>query len=287
MEKRIFTLILVVIVGVLVGVGIVSKQGRDSLLHTVLEQQNAMLAAQNRFEKNANSGGSLSQSPGAGALSRKQNEMEARIIALETKLTSLQNSVKKIGSNGNVRKTPPPEDYSTVYDISVDHSYIRGNKSAPITIVEFVDFQCPFCARFHPPVNEALKAYPDQVNYMVKNFPLNFHPEARPAAKVAFAAGEQGKYWEMVDALLENGRELGEAKYNELAKELGLNVKKFIDDYKNKDELWENYIQKDIDLASQVGVRGTPTFYINGKKTNARDLNSFKKEIDLILSGQN
>lgn len=286
MEKRIFTLILVVIIGVLIGVGIVSKQGRESLLHNVLKQQNAMLAAQKRFEKNAISRGSISQGSGVGALLQKQNEMEARIVALETQLTGLQGVIEKIGSGGNVRKGPPPEDFSTVHDITVDHSYVKGNKNAPVTIVEFVDFQCPFCARFHPPVNEVLRAYPDQVNYMVKNFPLDFHPEARPAAKAAFAAGEQGKYWEMVDALLENGRELSEAKYNELAKSLGLDVKKFIEDYKNKDGQWEDYIQRDIDLASKVGVRGTPTFYINGKKTNARDVNSFKKEIDRILNNQ-
>jgi len=152
--------------------------------------------------------------------------------------------------------------------------------------VEFVDFQCPFCARFHPPLNEVLKAYPKQVNYVVKNFPLAFHPQARPAAKVAFAAGEQGKYWEMVDALLENGSSLSEAKYNELAESLGLNVKKFMADYKNKDEQWEDYIQKDIALASQVNVRGTPTFYLNGKKTNARDVNGFKREIDQILNSK-
>ena len=285
MEKRIFTLILVVIIGVLVGVGIVSKQGRESLLHTVLERQNAMLTAQKRFEGNVPAG-SLGQGSGTGALLQKQNQMEARIVALETQLAGLKNAIKQAGNGGNARQAPPPEDLSTVYDITVDHSYLKGNKDAPVTIVEFVDFQCPFCARFHLPVNEAVKAYPDQVNYMVKNFPLDFHPEARPAAKAAFAAGEQGKYWEMVDVLLENGSQLNEAKYKELAGNLGLNVEQFLADYKNKDAQWEGYIQKDMTLASQIDVRGTPTFYINGKKTNARDLNSFKREIDQILNNQ-
>jgi len=281
MEKRIFTLILVVVIGVLVGVGIVTKQGRESLLHDVLERQNAMFEVQKSLEKNIASG----EDSGVAVLVQKQNAMEIRIAALEAKITSLQGVIQQKGSGGNVGG-PPPEDLSTVYDIGVDHSYVRGNKNAPITIVEFVDFQCPFCARFHPPLNEVLKAYPEQVNYMVKNFPLGFHPQARPAAKVAFAAGEQGKYWEMVDALLENGNSLSEAKYNELAESLGLNVKKFQADYKDKDGQWEDYIRKDMALASQVNVRGTPTFYLNGKKTNARDLNSFKREIDQILNSQ-
>jgi len=282
MEKKIFTLILVVIIGVLVGVGIVSKQGRESLLHDVLERQNVMLQAQKNLETNISSG----KGTGVATLLQKHNEMEIRIAALEEKITKLQGRIGQKGSDGNVGQGPPSEDFSTVYNIAVDHSYVRGNKNAPVTIVEFVDFQCPFCARFHLPVIEVLKAYPKQVNYILKNFPLDFHPQARPAAKAAFAAGKQGKYWEMVDALLENGSNLSEAKYNELAKNLGLNVKKFLADYKNKDGQWESYIQKDITLASQVNVRGTPTFYINGKKTNARDVNSFKREIDQILNNQ-
>jgi len=286
MEKRIFTIILVVIIGILVGVSVVSKQGRESLLHDVLERQNAMFEIQKSLEKKIISGGGAIQGSGITALLQKQNTMEIRIAALEAKITNLQGNRQQKGSGGNVGQGPPPEDLSTVYNISVDHSYVKGNKNAPVTIVEFIDFQCPFCARFHPPVNEVLKAYPKQVNYMVKNFPLAFHPHARPAAKAAFAAGEQGKYYEMVDILLENGSNLSEAKYSELAKNLGLNVKKFNADYKNKDGQWEGYIQKDIDLASQVNVRGTPTFYINGKKTNARDVNSFKREIDQILNSK-
>ena len=119
---------------------------------------------------------------------------------------------------------------------------------------------------------------------ILKNFPLSFHQEAKSAAKAAFAAGEQGKYWEMVDVLLENGRSLGETKYEEFAKDLGLDVAKFKDDYAKKDKKWEKYIQADMDLAQKINVRGTPTFYINGRKTNARDFNSLKKEIDQILN---
>ena len=178
----------------------------------------------------------------------------------------------------------PSEDYSKVYTIDIAHSPIRGNPKAAVTIVEFVDFQCPFCQRFYPPVQEVLKAYPKEVNYILKNFPLSFHPQARPAAKAAFAAGEQGKYWEMVDLLLQNAASLSEEKFQELAQQLKLNVDKFLKDYKEKDAKWEELINKDMSLGGQVDVRGTPTFYINGRKTLARDLNAFKAEIEKIFN---
>ena len=90
----------------------------------------------------------------------------------------------------------------------------------------------------------------------------------------------------MVDALLANGNALSDAKYTELANQLGLNVDQFRKDIKEKDAKWEDYIQKDIALGARVSVRGTPTFYINGRKTNARDFNSLKSEIDKILNNK-
>jgi len=284
MEKRIFTLVLVVAIGVLSGVYIVSKQAREPILRDIAQKQNVILQAQSRLEKKLGSGsGAIA---GAGAFQNVQN-LEARINTMEARINSLESQLKQAQAAApSAPPGPPPEDPNKVYDIAVAHSPVRGNKNAPVTIVEFADFECPFCARFHTPVVEVLKSYPKQVNYILKNFPLSFHPNAKPAAKAAFAAGEQGKYWEMADALLENGRSLSEEKYEELAKNLGLNVKKFLADYRNKDAQWEDLIQKDISLAGQVNVRGTPTFYINGKKTNARDVPSLKREIDQILNSK-
>ncbi len=283
MEKRIFTLILVVVIAILVGVGIVTKQTREPILREIMKKQDIIISGQGRNQGDLNPGKGTSDSQIAN-LNLRQRNLELRLSAIENKLSGLFNGGPQPGgSGGNVRQAPPAEDLSEVYDIAVAHSPIKGNKNAPVTIVEFVDFQCPFCARFHPPVNEVLKAYPKKVNYMLKNFPLGFHQEAKPAAKAAFAAGEQGKYWEMVEALLENGKNLSSAKYDELATTLGLDLDKFKSDYKDKNAQWEDYIQKDIALGGQVSVRGTPTFYINGRKTNARDLNAFKREIDQIL----
>jgi len=131
MEKRIFTLILVVVIGVLVGVGIVSKQGRESLLHDVLKGQNAMFKAQKNLAKNITSGGGAIQGSSVAVLVQKLSAMEIRITALEAKITSLQGARQQKGSGGNVGQGPPPENLSTVYNIGVDHSYIRGNKKCP------------------------------------------------------------------------------------------------------------------------------------------------------------
>jgi len=289
MQKRIFTLILVVIIGIFAGVSIVKKQAREPLLRELLKGQNIILQAQRKLEKQIMSGENMADAPAPqnSDVSRRLQDIEGRLAILESSWNGLQEGLKQAAANaGNARQAPPPEDLSKIYDIAVAHSQIKGNKNAPVTIVEFVDFQCPFCARFHQPILEVLAAYPKEVNYVLKNFPLSFHEQAKPAAKAALAAGEQGKYWEMADSLLENGRALSEEKFKELAGNLGLNVEKFMNDYKEKDAQWEQLIQTDMSLAQQVNVRGTPTFYINGRKTNARDLNSFKAEIDKILSQQ-
>lgn len=282
MQKRIFTLALVVIIGVLVGVAVVKKQVREPLLREILQRQQALLQTQTRMEKKISTEEDIAGT-GHPQIAQKLQGLVDRITALEAQVKGLQQAG---GNAAGARKAPPPEDPTKIYTIPLAHSPVKGDKNASITIVEFVDFQCPFCARFHPPVLEALKVYPKDVNYVLKNFPLSFHAQAKPAAKAAFAAGEQGKYWEMADALLENGKSLNEETFKRLAGEVGLDVTKFMDDYANEDEKWEEYINKDMALAQQVGVRGTPTFYINGRKTNARDFSSFKKEIDQILSGK-
>src|SRR5262249_8209085 len=135
------------------------------------------------------------------------DQVMAQLAAIENKLNTLQ-ARPAVPS----MPQPPAEDFNKVYTIDIGQSPIDGKKDAPVTIVEFSDFQCPFCARFWPPVKDVLKAYPDKVKLVIKNFPLSFHPNARPAAKLALAANEQGKYYEMVDLLLQNGGDVSEGK---------------------------------------------------------------------------
>ena len=279
MEKRIFTLILVVALGVVIGVGIVSKQMKDPLLRELLKKQVEMLGAQQRMEQKLTSGGSV-EAGSSGQFLQKYQALEQRVAALEAQLTAFQQAG---AAAPQPPPGPPPEDLTTVYTIPFTHTPIVGAKNAPVTIVEFIDFQCPFCSRFHSPIEEVLKANPGKVNYMIKNYPLSFHPMAKPAAKAALAAGEQGKYAEMANALLENNQNLGEDIFGKIAKNIGLNVDKFWKDYRDKDAQWEKYIQDDIDLGNQVQVHGTPTFYINGRKTNARDVASWNAEIEEVL----
>src|SRR3989338_873157 len=175
-------------------------------------------------------------------IAKSQKVFEQRFTTLEAKQATILNMLQAlIGKNAPsvARATPPPEDINKVYNISVGNSPINGNKNSKITIVEFSDFQCPYSQRFHPVVSEVMKAYPKDVNYVLKNFPLSFHPQARPAAKASLAAAKQGKYWEMVEALFQNGRELSDAKFEELAKQVGLDVGKFMKDYKDNDAEWE------------------------------------------------
>jgi protein-disulfide isomerase len=174
-------------------------------------------------------------------------------------------------------------DLTTVYNIPVGDSYVKGKADAPVTIVEFTDLQCPFCSRFHGPITETLKAYPDKVKLVLKNFPLPMHPQSRPAAKAALAAGLQGKYFEMVDLLLQNQQSLGDDKFKELAGQLGMNVVKFTKDIQDNGAAWDKRFDAEMELGNNVGVRGTPTYFLNGKQTMARSADQWKAEIDALL----
>lgn len=221
----------------------------------------------------------LNKSTGTG----DNGDLNSRLEAIENQLKNID---RKLGSARPQAPQPPSEDMNKVHTIDIGSAPIKGKKDAPITIVQFTDLQCPFCARFYPPLNEVFQAYPDKVKIVIKNFPLSFHPNARPAAKIALAANEQGKYFEMVELLLQNGADSSEAKVKEYAKTLNLNYDRLMKDAKTHDADYEKIITEDLALGEKVDVRGTPTFYINGKKTNARDFNGYKAEIDKILAGK-
>ncbi len=177
---------------------------------------------------------------------------------------------------------PPEEDMDKVYTIPDGGSPIIGKKNAPVTIVMFSDLQCPFCNRFYPPVRDVLKAYPDKVRLIIKHFPLPFHPNARPAAKLTLAANEQGKFKEVMELLLENGADVSEAKVKEYATKAGLNHTRLVNDLKNNDAKYEAQLEEDAKLINSSDVRGTPTFFINGKKAQVRDLDGYKAIIDKL-----
>ena len=185
------------------------------------------------------------------------------------------------------RQAPPREDFDTVHDIPAGRSVFKGDPKAPVTIVGFIDLQCPFSKRFQPVIDQLVKENPGKVNYIVKHFPLQFHPQAVPAAKAVIAAGEQGKYWEMYDIILQSNHQLSDEKYDEFARQIGLNVKKFRQALEKNGDEWEKMIQEDFNLGAKSQVKGTPTFYINGRKMPPPpSVEGYKARIDEILSGK-
>jgi protein-disulfide isomerase len=208
-------------------------------------------------------------------IEKTQKEILAR-------LNSIEENQKKILRFFQPRR---PVDYNRVYNIPIGNSPIKGSKNAPVTIVEFSDYECPYCATLQPTLEEVLKAYPKEVKLVFKNFPLSFHKQARNAAKAALAAGEQGKFWEMHDIIFKNYNRLSEERFKEFALQIGLDVKKFIEDYKSNK--YDQQIQQDINIGRSIGVNGTPTVFINGKRLMRRSFNDFKEAIEKALKDRN
>jgi protein-disulfide isomerase len=142
----------------------------------------------------------------------------------------------------------------------------KGPANAPVTIVEFSDFQCPFCSRLTPTLAEVEKKYGDKVRLVFRQYPLPFHQNAQKAAEASLCAADQGKFWELHDAMFGNQQELGVDQLKAKAASLGLNADKFNKclDSGEKNEA----IQADIKAGSAAGVSGTPAMFINGRFIN-------------------
>ncbi|MEL7370905.1 MAG: thioredoxin domain-containing protein [Myxococcota bacterium] len=175
------------------------------------------------------------------------------------------------------------EDDNDVFKVPVGESFAKGPADALVTIVEFSDFQCPFCSRANPTLAKVAEEYGDDVRVVFKHQPLPFHKDARLASKYALAAGKQGKFWPMHDKLFANAKALKEDQLKSYASELGLDQSK-IDAFLESGEP-EKMIQEDQALARKVGANGTPTFFINGKQlVGAQPFPAFKKVIDAEMA---
>ncbi|HXU79842.1 MAG TPA: thioredoxin domain-containing protein [Polyangia bacterium] len=173
----------------------------------------------------------------------------------------------------------PPSVGGEVYKVTVGNAPVRGGKAPKVTIVAFSEFQCPFCSRVKPTLDQVEKTYGNDVQIAFKHFPLSFHPNAMPAAIAAEAAKDQGKFWEMHDKLFANQQSLDRATFEKHAQELGLDMAKFkaaLDGNKGKDQ-----IEANMKEGAQFGVRGTPGFFINGRFfRGAQPFDNFKAVID-------
>jgi len=184
-------------------------------------------------------------------------------------------------------KTAPAEAGTTGVQrvtVSTDGDPSIGPDDAPVTIVEFSDYQCPYCQAWYQQVFDLLLAnYPGQIRFVYRDLPLPGHPESLPAAEAAHCAGEQGAYWKFHDALFSGQYALGRAAYEQYAADLGLDTAAFtscLDDHRNQAE-----VKADAADAARLGLTGTPSFVINGRiLIGALPFEDFKAIIDQELA---
>ncbi len=161
--------------------------------------------------------------------------------------------------------------FSRIYDIDLTGRPVKGPKDAKVTLVVFDDYQCPYCARLEQFVEQRiLPQFSQDLRYAIKQFPLGSHQFAHEAAMAALAAGKQGKFWEFHSKLLENHDKMSEAKIEEIATSLGLDMERFNRDRQSPES--QALIREDVENGRAIGVTGTPSVFLNGKRVANRDL---------------
>lgn len=144
-----------------------------------------------------------------------------------------------------------------------EHDHIQGPDTAPVTLVEYGDYECPYCGRAYPIVKEIQQRMGDRLRFVFRNFPLaQLHPHAEHAAEAAETASALGKFWEMHDTLYENQRELDDRHLVAYAERVGVDPQAFIDAMTER--RYATRVKEDFQSGVMSGVNGTPTFYING-----------------------
>jgi protein-disulfide isomerase len=171
-------------------------------------------------------------------------------------------------------------DFSVI--VNTDGAPFLGSASAPVTIAVFSDFECPHCGKLGPLLEEALDAYPDSVKIFFKHYPLSFHQNARTAALAAIAAQNQGKFWQFHDRLFENQKNLVPETILGIAQQLQLDMARFMQDMRNADAAKK--LATDMQDATNAGVTGTPTVFVNGRLMKERNIELLKKLIDEELA---
>jgi protein-disulfide isomerase len=177
--------------------------------------------------------------------------------------------------------TPPPIFRSTIVTSGAP---VLGASTAPVTIVEFSDFHCPFCRRIQPVLDEVRAKYRDKVKIVFRDFPLDsLHPEASAAAEAARCATEQGKFWEFHDKLFKNDPDVSQATLGRFAREVGMDVTAF--EACRTAGKYKASIQASLQEGGKLGITGTPTFFINGRiLVGAQPVEAFSRMIDEELA---
>lgn len=212
----------------------------------------------------------------ANSLDRTTRQIEMATSALEDL------ELAAAPAPGGRPSRPNRPDANREYDVEVGGAPVKGSEDAIITIVEWSDFQCPFCNRVSPTLAQIEKEYGDKVRIAFKHMPLSIHPQAAQAHAAAEAAHRQGKFWEMHDRIFANQRDLSEETLERYAQEIGLDMDRFASDL--DDASLKQRIESDMQQASKLGVTGTPSFFINGKYlSGAQPFANFKRIIDAAI----
>lgn len=173
---------------------------------------------------------------------------------------------------------------TTPVNIGSDH--IRGSVNAPVNIVEYGDYECPYTGMAYPIMKEIVRQFGDKIYFVFRNFPLKeIHPHAQNAAEAAEVAAAQNKFWEMHDYLFEHQKTLDHNHILEYAQKVGLDIERFKKDMSG--HVYASLIEESIKTGINSGVEGTPTFYINGVRyEESWDLNTFSETLKRHLTTQ-
>ena len=202
-----------------------------------------------------------------------------RISAVGLQKAGLPEKIILIGTaGGKVQEL----DLRYAIAINTEGSPFLGRADAPVEIVEFSDFQCPYCARVKPMTEQILLQFPDQVRVVFKHFPLSSHEYAKPAALASMAAQNQGKFWEFHDKLFAAQREIGPERIRAIARELELDMERFDRDLRSRE--LHRRLEQDLQDGQQAGVRGTPTIFVNGILLEQRSPENMRKMVEEALA---
>lgn len=222
------------------------------------------------------------------AIEEELRKVSSQVVVLQKEIRAIRkdlSKVLKLLEDGAAKNTQKKVD-TTVYNIEVSKSPSLGPEDARVTIVEFVDLQCPYCVREFPKIKHVLNKYPKDVKVVFKHFPLGFHKKAKPthaAVQLAFDEGGNDAFWKMHDMILAKPKDLETTTLRGYAEKLKLDLKKF-DSLIANNQAIDQLIKSDMALAKKCGVRGTPTVFVNGLKMQDRTIRGYQKRIDQILA---
>jgi len=217
-----------------------------------------------------------------GDLASRQEQIQSLLTAqrLEDRQQEFVTTLRA-GAKIETFLTPPPVFRATVATAGAP---VRGPATAPVTIVEFSDFHCPYCKRVQPAIGQILAKYGDKVKLVFRDYPVDvLHPQARAASEAARCATEQGKFWEFHDAMFEIGADATPATLDRLARNVGLDVAAFA--ACRTSGKYKAAVQASNEEGTALGISGTPTFFINGRiLAGAQPAEAFSKIIDEELA---